>query len=137
LQWGLPALGATSLSPPPVAASSPLLAVIEDGFDVTHPDMQGVAASGGGSGDPAGLFHGTSVASVASAPANGVGITGVWPGARTLVASADATCGSIVEALYRAEEAGARVVNMSYGFPAGASSRKAIPSAAFPQPVRM
>jgi hypothetical protein len=119
-QWGLPAITATALSPPPVVPWSPLIAVIEDGFDVTHPDMQGVAADGAGSGDPAGLFHGTAVASVASAPVNGAGITGVWPGARTVVAAADGFCGSTVEALYRADAAGAAVINMSYGFPAGA-----------------
>jgi hypothetical protein len=121
-QWGLPAMGASSLTPPPVTAESPLLAIVEDGIDVSHPDAQGAAISGpaGGSGDPAGIFHGTSVTSVASAPANGAGITGVWPGARTLLASTGPSCGSIVNALYRAADAGAKVINMSYGFPAGA-----------------
>jgi hypothetical protein len=121
-QWGLPAVRASALTPPPVTVESPLLAIVEDGIDLTHPDAQGVAVSGptGGTGDPEGLFHGTSVTSVASAPANGVGITGVWPGARTLLASAGPSCTSTVRALYRAADAGARVVNMSYGFPGGA-----------------
>ena len=120
-QWGLSAMGATSLTPPPATVQSPLLAIIEDGIDVSHPEVQGVAVSGapGGSGDPAGIFHGTSVTSVARAPANGAGITGVWPGARTLLVSAGPSCGATVDALYRAADAGARVINMSYGFPGG------------------
>lgn len=120
LQWGLPAIGVSSLTPPPVGPESPLLGIMEAGVDTSHPDMQGVTLSGRTYTDPEGIFHGTSVTSVASAPANGVGITGVWPGARTLVATAGLSCGSTVAALYRAEDAGARVLNMSYGFPGGA-----------------
>ena len=118
-QWGLAAVGATLLDPPLVSATSPLLGIIEDGLDPSHPDLQGVAISGAASGDPEGVVHGTAVTSVASARANGVGMTGVWPGARTLLASAGADCASTVEALYRAAQAGVAVVNMSYGFSGG------------------
>lgn len=122
LQWGLPAVGATSLTPPTPTADSPLLAIIEDDVDISHPDVAGVGVSGpaGASGDPDALAHGTAVTSVASAPANGVGITGVWPGARTTVFVSDLSCSGTVDALYRAADASAWVVSMSYGFQAGA-----------------
>jgi hypothetical protein len=119
-QWGLAATGAIFLDPPPVSADSPLLAIVEDGIDPSHPDLQGVAVSGPVGRDPENVSHGTAVTSVASAPANGVGITGVWPGARTLAAIArPSTCGGTVKALDRAERAGAAVINMSYGFDGG------------------
>ena len=52
-------------------------------IDVNHPEIagSGIATLGG----PAlGGFHGTATATVAAAPANGVGMLGLWPGARTL-----------------------------------------------------
>jgi hypothetical protein len=56
-----------------------------------------------------------------SAARNGFGMAGVWPGARTLVVPAgDATgiaCSESVEAILDAVEAGASVINMSYGSP--------------------
>lgn len=117
-QWGLGAIGATALTPPPVEPDSPLLAVIESGFDPSHADAQGMQFSGAPdpSFDGSLVSHGTAVASVAGAPANGVGITGVWPGMRTLVVTSGTSCSSTVQALYRAAQAGARVINMSYGF---------------------
>jgi hypothetical protein len=118
-QWGLWATGASSLDPPQVGPNSPLLGMVEGGFDASHPDLQGVALSGTQTDDPDDLMHGTAVSSVASAPANGVGMTGVWPGARTLVVASGGGCASTVRALGRADEAGAAVVNMSYGFDGG------------------
>jgi hypothetical protein len=118
-QWGLGAIGATSLDPPPVGPESPLLAVVEEGADVTHPDLQGVQLAGAVGARPDGLLHGTAVASVAGAPVNGQGITGVWPGMRVLVATHDRSCGGAVAALHRAAESGARVISMSYLFYGG------------------
>jgi hypothetical protein len=121
-QWGLGAVGALGLDPPPVSASSPLIGVLERGFDASHPDTQGIGLDG--SPDPAfdagSVLHGTAVASVASAPANGQGIVGVWPGARTTVFTSDGSCGGAVAAVVRALEAGAKVLNMSYVFLPGA-----------------
>ncbi len=69
--------------------------------------------------------HGTATASVASAPQNGIGILGVWPGARTLnvplktVPGTDGeiSCDASGDAIAKAVESGASVINMSYGSP--------------------
>ena len=45
-QWALGATGVASLDPPVVTPSSPLLAIVEEGYDPTHPDLPGVTASG-------------------------------------------------------------------------------------------
>jgi hypothetical protein len=117
-QWALGAIGATSMTPPPVGPGSPLLGVLENGFDQSHPDVAGIQLDGfpDPTSDPEAVLHGTAVASVAAAPANGTGISGVWPGARTTVFTSNGTCGDTVAALNAAVTAGARVVNMSYGF---------------------
>jgi subtilisin family serine protease len=63
-------------------------------------------------------LHGTATASVASAPSNGVGILGVWPGARTLNVPVPADrldCATSAQGVHRAINAGAAVINMSYG----------------------
>jgi Subtilase family len=54
---------------------------------------------------------------VAAAPANGVGMVGVWPGARALNLPLDAmlTCGRRVAMLAEAIRRRAAVINMSYG----------------------
>ncbi len=63
--------------------------------------------------------------SVAVAPQNGIGILGVWPGARALnvplatVPGTDGeiTCDASGEAIAKAVQNGASVINMSYGSP--------------------
>jgi subtilisin family serine protease len=67
--------------------------------------------------------HGTATASVAAAPKNGVGILGVWPGARAVnvpletVPGSDGaiTCAASGDAIEAATKTGAAVINMSYG----------------------
>ena len=71
-----------SLVPPAVdAATSPLIALVDAQLEPAHGEWQG-----GNTGTlqqfPVTSSHGTATASVAAAPANGVGILGVWPGAR-------------------------------------------------------
>jgi subtilisin family serine protease len=116
-QWALPSLGLGALTPPFVAADGPLLAVIESSFDASHPEFAGSPITTTGpflQGD-----HGTSVTSVAAAPANGRGIVGAFPGARVLVSGLDGTCSSAAEAIQAAVHAEARLINMSYGFVGG------------------
>jgi hypothetical protein len=61
--------------------------------------------------------HGTQVAGAAGAPANGVGIVGIWPGMRVRVQVPDVfNCSGNARSVDRAVRAGARVINMSYGF---------------------
>jgi subtilisin family serine protease len=60
---------------------------------------------------------------VAAAPANGIGILGVWPGARALNVplktvpgtEGDISCDASAQAIAQAVQAGAAVINMSYG----------------------
>jgi Subtilase family len=119
-QWGLGAIGALSLTPSPVSPSSPLLGILE-GTIFDHLDTQGIGLFGPAAQtvSDADALHGTEVASIAAAPANGTGMVGVWPGARTAVFSSSPFCADKVDSIYDAVEAGARVLNMSYGYPGG------------------
>ena len=110
--------------PPPVAPTSPLIALVDAAADATHPEWAGGNFSTL-PGVPVTSSHGTATAAVAAAPLNGVGILGVWPGARALnvplpVApgtEGGITCASSGEAIGKAIQAGAAVINMSYGSP--------------------
>jgi Subtilase family len=104
-----------TLTPPVVTPTSPLIALVDASADVTHPELAGhttVLRS-----MPIVNPHGTATASVASASANGVGLTGVWPGARTLNVPLDEqiSCSDSANGITDAIKAGAAVVNMSYG----------------------
>ena len=104
------------LGSPLVDPGSPLVAVLDSPLDLRHPDLAGVRQS-----RPAAPFdeHGTAVASMVSAPRNGFGMVGVWPGAPTLVIptgdNAGIACSESVDSIFDAISAGASVVNMSYG----------------------
>ncbi len=68
---------------PPVTATSPLIALVDAQLDATHPEFVGGNITTTPT-YPVTIAHGTATASVAAAPTNGVGIAGVWPGARAL-----------------------------------------------------
>lgn len=111
--------------PPPVTPESPLIALVDSAADATHPEWTGGAFTTL-PGTPVTSSHGTATASVAAAPQNGIGILGVWPGARTLnvplattpgVPEGGITCAASGEAIGKAVAAGAAVINMSYGSP--------------------
>jgi hypothetical protein len=113
-----------SLTPPPVTAASPLIALVDAAADTTHPEWTGDPNFTSLGGQPVTNLHGTATASVAAAPANKIGILGVWPGARALnvpLSTAGAsdndsfTCAASGQAIARAIAAGAAVINMSYG----------------------
>jgi hypothetical protein len=105
-----------ALTPPAVAPESPLIALVDSQLDPGHPEFQGsntstlperaVTSS-----------HGTATASVAAAPVNGMGIVGVWPGARALNVPLPETisCADSARAIATAIEQRAAVINMSYG----------------------
>ncbi len=110
---------------PPVTPESPLIALVDAAADPAHPEWAGSAFSTI-PGTPVTNSHGTATASVAAAPQNGVGILGVWPGARALnvplattpgVPEGGITCAASGEAISKAVAAGAAVINMSYGSP--------------------
>jgi hypothetical protein len=110
--------------PPAVGPTSPLIALVDAAADATHPEWAGGNFSTI-PGVPVTSSHGTATAAVAAAPLNGVGILGVWPSARALnvplpVApgtEGGITCASSGEAIGKAIQAGAAVINMSYGSP--------------------
>ena len=107
----------------------PPIAIIEAGFDETHPEMQGgwVALRRPSPrpdlNDPAAverfvarIAHGTAVASVIGAPRDGIGMEGVLPGAQVRVYGSSALCRDVAAAIRLAVRDGARVINASYGF---------------------
>jgi subtilase family protein len=105
-----------SLTPPPVTPQSPLIALVDSQLDAAHAEFQG-----GNTTTlpqlPVTNSHGTATASVAAAPLNGVGILGVWPGARALNVPLpdDITCAASAQQIATAVQRGAAVINMSYG----------------------
>lgn len=107
------------------------VAVIDSAVDARHPDLRGRLAAqrdfvgdGGGAGGEA---HGTAIAGVVAAAANGVGIIGVAPEARILALRAcrepagggAARCDglALARALQAAIELRAPVINLSLGGP--------------------
>jgi hypothetical protein len=105
-----------ALTPPAVDGNSPLIAVIDAQLDVSHPEWRG-GNTGALQQFPVTNPHGTATTSVAVAPVNGLGIVGVWPGARALnlPLSEDLTCRERANQIGVAIEHGAAVINMSYG----------------------
>lgn len=118
-EWWWYAIGADKVQPP--AGRSKLVAVVDTGVDVSLPDFstlnvllldqQHVTAG-------AEEHHGTAVASIVAAPADGKGMVGVYPGAA--LASYDAggqTLGEVLSGIATAiAQPGPGVINLSVGF---------------------
>ncbi len=106
------------LASPPVDPDSPLVAVLDSPADLNHPDLSSVRQSRSAAPFDA---HGTAVASMVSAARNGFGMVGVWPGSPTLLVPTGGVqgiaCSESVDAILGSVEAGASVINMSYGGP--------------------
>lgn len=142
-QWGLEQIGAPrawTMS----RGMGVLIGVVDSGVDAGHPDLAGKIAGnadcagrpcldGAGGADPRG--HGTSVVGVAVAGTdNGIGVAGVAPDARVLVAkvlgpTGEATVGDVEAGIRWAVNRGARVINVSLGdanFAAGNPLRDAV-----------
>ena len=126
-EWWWYAVGADKVQPPP-AGPGKTVAVIDTGVDVTHPEFSALSVllldqqrTSPGPEE----HHGTAVASVVAAPADGRGMVGVYPGAS--LASWDAGGQSLSEVLSGIADAlqlpGPGVINLSVGFdgPAGSS----------------
>jgi hypothetical protein len=108
-----------ALVPPPVTPTSPAVALVDTKADIAHPEF-GTGGdyistlSGGIVTNP----HGTATLAVAAAPANGIGIVGVWPGMRAInvpLPAENISCSESARGIRRATAAGAAVINMSYG----------------------
>jgi Subtilase family len=104
------------LAPPPVTPDSPLIALVDAQLDTSHPEWAGGSTTTLPQ-FPVTHSHGTATASVAAAPVNGVGIVGVWPGARALNVPLpdEITCSRSADQIAEAIERRAAVINMSYG----------------------
>ena len=117
-QWYLAAVGADKSAPP---GPDVPVTLIDSGVDASQPDLAGRpdttylnAQTVTGTGE----FHGTEVASVAAAPANGTGIVGIYPQAKLDVWDATPTAGTIDAATIAAGLAAAPcpgVINLSFG----------------------
>ena len=111
------AIADPNLAPPAVTPTSPLIALLDTRLDETHPEFAGSQIATLGT-RPLDSLHGTATAAVAAAPQNGVGILGVWPGARALnvpLPPEALTCSASARGVREAIRAGAAVINMSYG----------------------
>jgi subtilase family protein len=114
-------IGIDGLTPPGPGVP---ITIVDSGVDFAHPEFAGrpdlVALN---AQEPAGVGgeHGTSVASVIGAPANGVGVVGIYP--QAVLRSWDAALGSgtrldsgqIAAGILAAARAGRGVINLSVG----------------------
>ena len=122
--------------PPPTntTGAGVLVAIVDTGVDLDHPEFGGRIAAGGtcfgGTAACPGLAangddnngHGTHVAGIVGAAANGVGTTGVAPGAlllpvKVLDAGGSGAYTSVASGISYAASKGARVINLSLGGP--------------------
>jgi Subtilase family len=132
-EWFLAAVGAVQTAPEGPGAP---LTIVDSGVDASQPDFAGRpdttylnAQTVTGPSE----FHGTEVASVAAAPANGIGIVGVYPQAALNVWDAPPGPGELGPASVAASLAAAPcpgVVNLSFGAPARTPSLDAAVAAA-------
>jgi len=122
-QWHLPLMKLPKAWDLEKGDSSVILAVIDSGVEVSHPDLQGRLLPGinTGAGNPNDLTdnvpHGTHVIGIAAAVTNnGVGVAGVaFEGVKVLPIKSDLTQTSLINALQFADDQDADVVNMSLG----------------------
>jgi subtilisin family serine protease len=126
-QWALPKIGAFSAWDREIGTTSPVIvAVIDTGVDLRHPDLVGRVIAGknvvDNTNDPSDdMGHGTHVAGiVAAGTQNGVGVAGMSWGAQVLAVKVLSAAGSgsdcdIILGILSAADAGAKVLNMSLG----------------------
>jgi thermitase len=108
-----------------------IIADIDSGVDYNHPDLQGIGVIKGpdfvnNDSDPMDdNGHGSHVAgTIAAAANNGVGIAGVAYGAKILAikvmdARGSGSLSAVASGILRAQQLGARVINLSLGGPSG------------------
>ena len=125
-QWNLAQIGAAPAWDYSTGSSNSIIAVVDTGVDLSHPDLASKIVQGydfvNGDTDPRDDHgHGTHVAGIAAAIGNnGIGVAGVSWGARimplkVLDARGDGTYFDIIQAIQYAADHGARVINLSLG----------------------
>lgn len=136
-QWHLSKIAAPSAWDVTTGSNTVIVAVLDTGIQMNHPDLQGRILPGwdyvNNDSDPSDDHgHGTATAGAASAVGNnGVGITGVAVTAnilpyKVLSASNNSYYSHVASAIIAAADQGARVINMSLG---GSSSSSTLQSA--------
>jgi serine protease len=118
------------------SGSKATVAVIDTGFDVTHPQLRPVvsraievSASGAlpGSARTDEIGHGTHVASLACSAFNdGAGTVGAGGRCRLITIKSDLFDSSVAKAITRATELGADVISMSFGVDGASSAPRVI-----------
>ena len=105
-------------APAPGAAA---IAVVDDLVDTSHPDLGSARQVRPG---PVLGPHGTMVASAAAAAFNGFGVVGVFPSAPVLSVGLppDISCADAANGVDAAADAGAKVINLSFGSPSDCAS---------------
>ncbi len=118
-EWWLGRVGADRVEPPGPGVP---VTVIDSGLDLSHPEFSARPDTGALNAQTfAGRteFHGTAVSSVVGAPANGVGIVGVYPRAtlRSFDVSSDGglRASEVIAGIDAAAAMGRGVVNISLG----------------------
>ncbi|MBI2940838.1 MAG: S8 family serine peptidase [Chloroflexi bacterium] len=124
-QWGLARINAPSAWDR-ARGTGVLVAIVDTGIDLDHPDLVARIAPGGlnfvapGTPPADDNGHGTHVAGIAAASLNGLGVVGVAPEARLLPikvldASGSGSYYDIMDSIRYAADQGARVINLSLG----------------------
>jgi len=125
-QWGLTKIGAPQAWDVTTGGSDLIIAIVDSGIDLDHPDLSGKIILGydyvNEDWDPDDDFgHGTHVAGIAAAwTNNGKGVAGVSWGARLMALKALDADGSggyadVASAVIYAADHGAQVINLSLG----------------------
>ncbi|WP_354697560.1 S8 family serine peptidase [Paraconexibacter sp. AEG42_29] len=112
--WSRGAIAAPALALPPIGSTA--VAVIDDRVDATMPDLVNTTFLPGSTAAVTGP-HGTEVASVVGAAADGQGVLGTFPGVRiaSFGVPDEFGCAESAAGIDAARRAGVAAINMSYG----------------------
>ncbi|TEU11378.1 MAG: peptidase S8 [Anaerolineales bacterium] len=125
-QWGLDMIGAPEAWDVTTGSSDIIIAIVDSGIDLDHPDLSGKIIVGydyvNGDWVPDDDFgHGTHVAGIAAAQTNnGIGVAGVSWGARLMALKVLDAGGyghydNVASAVTYAADHGAKIINLSLG----------------------
>lgn len=130
-EWHLTKIGAPNAWNITIGISNVVIAVLDTGFDSTHPDLSGKFVGGYNAYDNSNDWsygscpHGTVVAGIAAASTNNIiGVSGIgWQNQILPIKVTDANCNTsssvLAKAITYAADHGARVANVSFGIYAG------------------
>jgi subtilisin family serine protease len=115
-EWWRGAVGAERVTAPGPGVP---ITVLDSGVDIGHPEFRGAPITLLNQqvlSDSSEDSHGTGVTSVAAAPANGVGIVGIYPGANVWAYDLrDLSTANVIAGIDAAIGRGRSVINMSFG----------------------